>query len=227
MTGAACSAERPILCLVVDRSCGTLPTVEAVEAAVAGGVDWVQIRDRSLESAPLLDFARKIEAAVRRGAGNRNPCLIVNRRVDIALSLKAHGVHLGFDALSPERARALLHPGAIVGSSTHSPAEVKTAAVAKADYVQLAPIFAPLSKPESRPALGTAALREACTHGIAVLAQGGIESRHCAELVRAGAAGIAVTGAILQSSDPQRAAASLREALDRTKSRFAASQRSD
>ena len=88
--------------------------------------DWVQIRDRSLESAPLLDFARKIEAAVRRGAGNRNPCLIVNRRVDIALSLKAHGVHLGFDALSPERARALLHPGAIVGSSTHSPAEVKT-----------------------------------------------------------------------------------------------------
>lgn len=226
-SGATLSGERPVLCLVVDRSCGTLPTIDAVEAAVAGGVDWVQIRDRDLESAPLLEFAREIEAAARRGAGDRSVRLIVNRRVDIALSLPAHGVHLGFDALSPERALALLPPGAIVGCSTHSAAEVKTAADANAHYVHLAPIFPPLSKPVSRPALGTSAVGEACAYGIAVLAQGGIEARHCAELVRAGAAGIAVTGAILQSTDPQRAAASLRGALDRTKSGSAASKLSD
>lgn len=207
-------AQRPILCLVVDRNCGAVPILEAVEAAVAGGVDWVQIRERSLESAPLLEFARDIEAAVRRGAGNRKVRLFVNRRIDIALALAADGVHLGFDALSPERARALLPPNAIIGCSVHSAAEAKTAADADANYVHLAPIYPPLSKPASGPALGTAAVSEARAHGIAVLAQGGIQTQHCAELVRTGATGIAVTGSILLSDDPRLASSSLRAALD-------------
>lgn len=208
------SLGRPILCLVIDRNCSTLPVADAVEAAVATGVDWIQIRERNLESAALLAFAREIEAAARRNSGGRDPCLIVNRRVDIALALPAHGVHLGFDALSPERASALLPPGALVGCSTHAPSEVKAAADVGAHYAQLAPIFAPLSKPSSRPALGLRSVREAATHGIPVLAQGGIEARHCGELMRAGAAGIAVTGAILMNRDPGAAAAALRAALD-------------
>lgn len=208
------SGQRPVLCLVVERDCGALATCEAVEAAVAGGVDWVQIRDRSLESAPLLEFSRGIEAAVRRGAAGREVRLIVNRRVDIALALPAHGVHLGFDALSPERASALLPPGAIIGCSVHSPEEAKAAAATCAHYVQLAPIYPPLSKPATRKALGIEAIGLAREAGIAVLAQGGIEAKHCAELLRAGAAGIAVTGAILLSDDPRHASASLRAALD-------------
>jgi thiamine-phosphate pyrophosphorylase len=207
-------AQRPVLSLVVDRSCGALPSPDAVEAAVAGGVDWVQIRERDLESAALLEFAREIRAAIQRSAGTRSIRLIVNRRVDIALALPAQGVHLGFDGLSAERALALLPPDAIVGCSVHSPAEAKAATDAAADYVHLAPIHAPLSKPASRPALGIAAIREASAHGAAVLAQGGVEARHCAELLRAGAAGIAVTGTILLSRDPKDAAAALRAALD-------------
>lgn len=208
------SLGRPILCLVIDRNCSTLPVADAVEAAVATGVDWIQIRERNLESAPLLAFAGEIAAAARRGSGGRDICLVVNRRVDIALALPAHGVHLGFDGLSPDRASTLLPPNALIGCSTHAPSEVKAAAQAGAHYAQLAPIFAPLSKPSRRPALGLRAVSEAATHGIPVLAQGGIEARHCAALMRAGAAGIAVTGAILMNQDPGAAAAALRAALD-------------
>ncbi len=206
--------ERPILCLVVDRGCSALPLCEAIEAAVAGGVDWVQVRERNLDSAPLLAFAREVDTAVRCGSGQRRVNLIVNRRVDIALALGAQGVHLGFDALAPESARALLASNALVGCSTHTASEAKQAADAGADYVQLAPIFAPLSKPASRTALGPRAVNEAASHGIPVLAQGGIEAQHCRKLVRAGAAGIAVTGAILMNTDPGGAAATLRAALD-------------
>lgn len=204
--------ERPILCLVVDRSCSSLPVADAVEAAVGAGVDWIQIRERDLESAALLSFAREVESAARRASSDVH--VIVNRRVDIALALGLRGVHLGFDALSPGCVRALLAPSGFVGCSTHAPAEVRTAADAGACYAQLAPIFSPLSKPASRPALGPRAIGAAAAHGIPVLAQGGVEARHCADLIRAGAAGIAVTGAILMTSDPAAAAASLRAALD-------------
>jgi len=206
--------DRPILCLVVDRSCSSIPVADAVEAAVGAGVDWIQIRERDLESAALLAFARKVEAAVRRASGQRDVHLIVNRRVDIALVLGLQGVHLGFDALSPASAHALLGPSGFVGCSTHSAAEVKTAANSGANYAQLAPIYAPLSKPASRPALGLRAIGAAAAHGIPVLAQGGVEARHCADLIRAGASGIAVTGAILMNPDPAAATAALRAALD-------------
>lgn len=210
--------ERPVLCLVVDRSCSTLPVADGIEAAVGAGVDWVQIRERELTSAALIAFAREIRAAVRRGSGARDVRLILNRRVDIALAIGSHGVHLGFDALEPSTARALLGPSAWIGCSTHTAAEVEIAADAGAHYVQLAPIFAPLSKPASRPPLGERAVEAAAAHGTPVLAQGGVEARHCADLLRAGASGIAVTGAILMTPDPGAAAAALRAALDTAQS---------
>ena len=83
-----------------------------------------------------------------------------------------------------------------------------------ASYVQLAPIHAPLSKSSGRAPLGLAALREASGRGVPVLAQGGIEPANAADAVAAGAAGVAVTGAIDRADDPVRAARALREALD-------------
>ena len=139
--------------------------------------------------------------------------MLVNRRVDIALACAADGVHLGFDAMDPETARALLPRGAWIGVSCHSPAEVARAA-AGACYAQLAPIFAPLSKPASRAPLGLGALAEAARAGLPLLAQGGIDAANAAAVCAAGAAGVAVTGAILQDPDPGRAAARLRAALD-------------
>ena len=206
--------ERPVLCLVVDRVCSALPVCDAVEAAVAGGVDWVQIRERALESGALLEFAREVCAAAQRGATEHPVRIIVNRRVDIALAIEADGVHLGFDAMSIADARALLPEAAWIGCSAHSPEEVKAAAVAGADYAHLAPILMPLSKSATRQALGFEALAEAASHGLGVLAQGGIEAPHCREVIASGARGVAVTGSILMSRDPAAVAAAMREALD-------------
>jgi thiamine-phosphate pyrophosphorylase len=208
-----------VLCLVTDRRSarGALP--ELVGAALRGGVDWVQVREKDLDGAPLLALVREVAAAAR-GAGSPAR-VIVNRRLDVALAAGADGVHLGFDALPLAEARALLAgsrsaTGAewLVGVSAHRPSEVAAAARDGASYTHLAPIFAPYSKPASQPPLGLEALREAARAGIPVLAQGGIDARRAGDCVRAGAAGVAVTGELCGAGDPEGAARALRDALD-------------
>jgi len=186
---------------------------------VRGGVDWIQIRERELEGDQLLRWSTSLAAAAVRGqrAGGREVAIFVNRRIDVALAMIANGVHLGFDALAPQDARALFDiagRSATIGVSTHHPDEVAAAARDGADYAHLAPIFAPRSKPSNRPPLGTRAIEEARACGLPVLAQGGIDVSRCREVIAAGAAGVAVTGAILMTTDPETAAAKLRRALD-------------
>lgn len=190
---------------------------------MAGGVDWVQLRDRALGAAALLELAERLRAAIRRaeartGARAR---FLVNRRIDVALALRAEGVHLGGDAVPVPVARGLLPSGAIVGVSTHAAGEVAAAKRAGASYAHLAPIFPPISKAGSRPPLGLDALREARWAGIPVLAQGGIDPERAAGAVAAGASGVAVTGTILGSAQPGEMAAALRAALDEAARRTA------
>jgi thiamine-phosphate pyrophosphorylase len=201
---------------VTDRGLARVPLARAVEAAVAAGVDWVQIRERDLDGAALLALAEELAAAARAGAAARggDVALLVNRRVDVALALPASGVHLGFDAVPPRGARALLGAGALLGAATHSAGEALAATHLDLDYVHLAPVFAPRSKPAARAPLGLHALREASRASLPVLAQGGIDAANAARVVAAGAGGVAVTGAILAADDPGRAAAALRGALD-------------
>lgn len=203
----------PILNLVIDRTCMQAPLAECVSQVVAAGVDWVQIRERALEGAPLLALAREIAEAAR--AGSRPARVIVNKRIDIALAIAADGVHLGGDALSVSEARNLLGENAVIGVSSHATADVQAAAAAHANYAHLAPIHDPKSKPATRPALGLQAIEEAARFGLPVLAQGGVEASHCRALLAAGAAGVAVTGTILLADDPVAATEALREALDR------------
>jgi thiamine-phosphate pyrophosphorylase len=200
---------RRTLCLVVDRACDRHPLVPTVAAVVEAGVDWVQLRDRALEGADWLSWAQDVAAAAR-GAE-----ILVNRRVDVALAIAACGVHLGFDAISPAEAAALLPAGSRIGVSAHSPEEVRAAQAAGATYAHLAPVWDPLSKPRERPALGPGILAEACASGLPVLAQGGVSADRCAEVLGAGAAGVAVTGDLLLADDPVAATRALRAALDR------------
>jgi len=187
-----------------------------VAAAVGAGVDWVQLRERDLPGAELLALADAVAGAARSAARERGGELriLVNRRMDVALAVGADGVHLGFDAVDPHTARRLLGPDALVGVSTHSAEEARAAEAGVVSYVQLAPIFPPLSKRASRPPLGTRGLAEAAAAGVPVLAQGGVDAGNAAAVVAAGAAGVAVTGAILLARDPAAAAAALRRALD-------------
>lgn len=209
--------ETPLLVLVTDRAAarGSLP--EAVEAAVAGGVDWVQVRERGLEGAALLALVDACRAAAARGAARRGGAarVLVNRRLDLAMAAGADGVHLGTGAVPTGVARALLGAAAVIGVAAHAPAEVAEAAASGLlDYAHLAPVFAPLSKAAERPPLGPEALAEAARHGLPVLAQGGVEVRNAGACVEAGASGVAVTGAILGAPDPGAAAAALRRALE-------------
>lgn len=208
--------SRPLLCLVTNRHVSRLPLEEAVAAAVAGGVDWVQVRERELEAGALLQLVGRIVEAARRAAEERSGevRVLVNRRLDIAHSAGADGVHLGFDALPPWEARALLGEAALIGVSTHTPEEVVQAKRGGASYVQLAPIFPPLSKRSSRAPLGLSPLAEARASGLPVLAQGGIDPESAAQVIRAGAWGVAVTGGILGAADPEQATAALRRALN-------------
>ncbi len=200
---------RKTLCLVVDRQCDRHPLVPTVEAVVEAGVDWVQLRDRVLEGADWLSWAQDVAAAAR-GAE-----ILDNRRVDVALAIGAHGVHLGFDAIAPADAAAVLPAGSRIGVSAHSPEDVRAAQAAGATYAHLAPVWDPLSKSRERPALGPGLLAEACASGLPVLAQGGVSADRCAEVLGAGAAGVAVTGDLLLADDPVAATRALRAALDR------------
>ena len=198
---------------MIDQGTPPDATPARVAAAVRGGVDWIQIRERTLEGGALLALVEAVAAAARDAARGRPLRVLVNRRLDVALAAGVDGIHLGHDAMPPGVARRLLPPPAFVGLSTHAASEALAAR--EVDYVQLAPIFAPLSKPAERPALGLAALATAAAGPLPVLAQGGIDAHGAAAARAAGAAGVAVTGAIWLASDPFAAAARLREALDR------------
>lgn len=197
---------------------------ELVDACVRGGVDRIQLRDRSLEGGEWLAFADAVgtraQAALAAhpsiGVAGDPPRMqvIVNRRVDVALTTGAEGVHLGFDAMAIADARSLLGASARIGVSTHTAEEAVAATESGADYVHLAPIYTPLSKPATRPPLGPTAVARAARGGARVIAQGGIEAGNVAQIIRAGAVGVAVTGAILAAGDPGEAAAALRTALD-------------
>jgi len=196
---------------VCDRGADIDARLALVHAAVEGGVDWLQVRDRSLESAELLDFAERVAATARAAARERDVRVIVNRRTDIALALGDAGVHLGFDAVAASDARALLGEGALVGISAHGADEL--GAAPGASYAHLAPIFPPLSKAPTRTPLGLDHLAAAARAPLPLIAQGGIEPGNAAAVVRAGAAGVAVTGAVLQADDPGGATRALRCAL--------------
>lgn len=200
-----------MLCLVTDRRLAAGPIEDVVGAVVAAGADWVQVRERDLGGAELVALCDRVLAAVR--AANPSARMLVNRRADVALAVQADGVHLGFDALPVAVARTLLGEAATLGVATHAPDEAWAAARAGADYAHLAPIFAPLSKPGDRTPLGVDALAR-CRGALPVLAQGGIDAQNAPAALRAGAAGVAVTGAILGARDPAAATRALRAALD-------------
>ena len=125
-------------------------------ACIAGGVDLVQLRDKHLDARPLLDRAR-VAAAVCRDHGVP---FILNDRPDLALEVGADGVHVGQDDAPPALARRLLGPDAIVGFSTHAPAELDAAAGEPVDYVSAGPVNATPTKP-GRPGTGLGYLRYA------------------------------------------------------------------
>jgi thiamine-phosphate pyrophosphorylase len=175
-----------------------------LEAAVRGGVDIVQIREKSLPDGALLAALEEARAVTRSLAVP----LVVNDRPDLAVLCEADYVHVGQDDLPVRAARRF---GVQVGLSTHTPLEIEAA---DADYIGVGPVYATPTK-EGRPAVGLDLVRYAATHARQPwFAIGGIDRTNVADVVAAGARRTAVVRAIGDAPDPEAAARELRSALD-------------
>lgn len=176
-----------------------------LEAAVRGGVDLVQLRDKELGDGELLDALAQARAVTRR----LGVSLVVNDRPDLAVLAEADAVHVGQDDLPVAAARRF---GLAVGLSTHSPQEVDNA---DADYIGVGPVFATPTK-AAQPPVGLELVRYAAEHAhVPWFAIGGIDTTNVAAVVAAGARRVAVVRAIADAPDPERAARELRSALSR------------
>ena len=140
---------------LTDRRLSGLSHAEQVSQLSEGGATLVQLREKILSP---FEFYTEAEAALRV-ARERGVKIIINDRVDIALALKADGVHLGQDDLPPEAARRILGPDAIIGFSTHDPEQARLAAQMPVDYIAIGPIFATATKEASDPPVGLEGLR--------------------------------------------------------------------
>ena len=186
---------------------------EAVAAAVAGGATIVQIREKKCDGGR---FVEKAATALSRCRAAGIP-LIVNDRVDVALAIGADGVHVGQEDLPVDVVRRLLGPDAIVGVSVKTVEEGRAAQTGGADYLGAGAVFPTPTKSSS--VIGVEQLREVCFGvDIPVVAIGGVGKGAAQALCGdpgAGAAGIAVVSGIFGAKDVRRAAAELREEVDR------------
>ncbi|MCX7818925.1 MAG: thiamine phosphate synthase [Kiritimatiellae bacterium] len=197
--------------LVTDRAmAGARPLEAVVRAAVGGGVSVVQIREKTLGARAFLDAARSL----RRLLDSLGRPLIVNDRLDIALACGAAGVHLGQDDLPCAEARRIAGSEFLIGVSVSTPEEAIAAERDGADYLGVSPVFDTPTKTDTPPAVGLEGLqriREATS--LPLVAIGGIHPSNAAEVIRAGADGVAVVSAIMAAPDPAMAAAALVRAV--------------
>ena len=180
---------------------------EWLRAAVRGGVDLVQLRDKTLDGAGLV-----VAAAEFRAAG---ALFVLNDRPDLLDACGADGVHVGQDDASPAEARALVGPDRIVGRSTHAPAQADAAdADPEVDYLAVGPVHATPTKP-GRPAAGLDYVSYAAgTVGKPWFAIGGLDAANVHAVVERGATRIVVVRALTEADDVEAAARELRAGLE-------------
>jgi thiamine-phosphate pyrophosphorylase len=194
----------PFLYAILDAErLGERPAGAAAEALARGGAAIVQLRAKRASDRRLLELCREACDGARRGGA----LFVVNDRPDVARMSGADGVHLGQDDLSPADARALLGADAIVGRSTHSLAQLESAAREPVDYVALGPIFATATKADAEAVVGLERLRDArALTSLPLVAIGGIDLGRAPQVVSAGADGLAVISALLDQPDLEQAA---------------------
>ena len=199
------------LYLVTDRTqTGGRPMVPLLRQAISAGLRAIQLREKDLDAAVLIDLAHDI-LNLQRGATGQ---LLINDRVDVAMTLGNAGVHLRSDSLPVSVTRKLIGPDRLIGVSAHTVDEVGRAEAEGADFVVLGPIYDTPSKRQFGAPLGLRPLEEAATrYRLPVLAIGGITVSRVREVRRAGAFGVAVVSSILGSADVEAATCALMDAV--------------
>jgi thiamine-phosphate pyrophosphorylase len=199
-------ARRSLYLCTPDR-----PDLDAfVAAAIEGGVDIVQLRDKELDARGILRAGARVAAVCR----DAHVPFILNDRPDLALALGADGVHVGQDDAPVALCRTILGPEAIIGLSTHAPAELDVAITEAASYLSAGPVEATPTKP-GREGTGVDYARLAlATSPVPVFVTGGVTVETIPALGAAGVRHFVVVRALTEAADPAAAAAQLRHAID-------------
>lgn len=176
--------------------------LDAVAAALKGGVDILQLREKTKPASEILELGKKIKLL----CAEYRATFIVNDRVDIAYVLEADGVHLGQDDMDVASARKILGPNAIIGISTHAPEQAMKAVEDGADYIGVGPVFTTPTKP-GRASVGLEYVKWVSENiDIPAFAIGGIDLSNASEVVASGLKRIAVVRAIINAENPEKAA---------------------
>ena len=214
------------LTLVTNRaSAGDRTLADVVAAAVQGGVSCVQLREKHLDTRDFLAQA----IALRELLAPHGIPLVINDRVDVALACGAQGVHLGQSDMPVAQARRLLPPRVFIGCSVETMQDVLRSATLPVDYLGVSPIFATPTKTDTQAPWGLDGLRRVrAASALPLVAIGGIHAGNAAEVLDAGANGLAVVSAICAAQDPCAAAAALKRLVDGNRSaRFTAKGRAN
>ncbi len=178
-------------------------------AVVEGGADLIQLRDKRLADRVLLERARQL----REITTGSSMLFIMNDRPDLAVLARADGVHVGQDELPVKEVRAIVGPKMLIGVSTHSLEQAKTAALDGASYIGVGPTFASTTKGFSQ-FTGLELLRQiAAEISLPAFAIGGIAAENVRDVLKTGIKRIAVSGAVQSSADPAAAVKQLRALL--------------
>ena len=190
--------------------------LEIAEAAIRGGATAIQLRMKDEPARLMVETARRL-ATLCQTAG---VTFIVNDRVDVAMIVEADGVHVGQDDLPAEDVRRLLGRGVLLGVSAATVQEARAAERAGADYLGVGAIYATATKADAGAPVGLARIRELRRAvGLPLVAIGGITADNAAQVIAAGAQGVAVVSAVTTAEDMAAAARLIRREVDGARSR--------
>jgi thiamine-phosphate pyrophosphorylase len=217
MTGTGAQAEhrrdrlaRARLYLVCDARPGGRSLSRVLPAAIAGGVDVIQLREKDLTEQQVLPGAKEA-AQICQSLG---ALFILNDWPQAARECGADGVHVGQEDMRPAQVREIVGPQMLIGLSTHAPSEIEAAASEPVDYIGVGPVHETPTKP-GRPAVGVELVEYAATHARhPFFAIGGIDAGNLGAVLDAGAKRVCVLRAIAAAADPEAAARELRGHLD-------------
>lgn len=195
------------LYLVTDRGlCGDRSLEDVVLRSVRGGARYVQIREKDESTGNFIKEALKIKKILEPFSVP----LIINDRVDVALAMKADGVHVGQDDMPYSLARSLMGPEAIIGLSVERWEDVEEAETLDCDYIGVSPVFETPTKTDTKGAWGLeglARIKAFSRHPLVAI--GGLNASNTADVVKAGADCVAVVSAICAAPDPEAASREL------------------
>jgi thiamine-phosphate pyrophosphorylase len=201
---------------LIDPAVAGRRSLSDLAKKIAGSATLVQLRDKHGSTRVLVEEARALTMVL----APLDIPLIINDRVDVALAAEADGVHIGQDDMSPADARLLLGRTAIIGLSIKTLEQAAAAPLDLLDYVAIGGVYDTSSKQDAKTPIGLSGLREVVQAirsrkaGFPICAIAGINERNAADVIAAGADGVAVISALSLASNPEMAARGLRNVVD-------------